>query len=121
MRQVHIVNRSRSLTRPLSVNYCQSFFCKLRGLALRRKLAAGRGLMLVDGSESRLNASVHMLGMFFDLTIVWLDKNLNVVDVRRAWRWRSFLFPRKPARYVIECGVSRYEEFRIGDELAFED
>jgi hypothetical protein len=121
MRQVKIINRTRRLKKPLSVDYCQSFFCKLRGLALRRKLPTGRGLLLADGSESRLNAGIHMLGMFFDLTIVWLDKNLKVVDVRRARRWRSFLFPRKPARYVIECGVSRYEDFRIGDKLAFED
>jgi uncharacterized membrane protein (UPF0127 family) len=121
MRQVKIINRTRGLKRPLTADYCQSFLCKLRGLALRRKLAAGRGLLLADGSESRLSAGIHMLGMFFDLTIVWLDKNAKVVDVRRARRWRSFLFPRKPACYVIECGVSRYEDFRIGDKLAFEN
>lgn len=121
MRQVHIINHSRRLKKPLTADYCESFFCKLRGLALRRKLVAGHGLMLVYGSESRLNTGIHMLGMFFDLTIVWLDRNAKVVDVRRARRWRSFLFPRKPACYVIECGVSRYEDFRIGDKLAFED
>jgi len=121
MRRVKIVNRSHRLNPPLIVIYCESFLCKLRGLALRRRLAASQGLVLAQASESRLNAGIHMLGMFFDLTIVWLDKNLKVVDVRRARRWRSFLLPRKPARYVLECGVSRYEDFRVGDKMAFQE
>lgn len=121
MRKVTIVNRTHKLKSALVAEYCENFLCKLRGLALRRKLPANRALVLADASESRLSAGVHMLGMSFDLTIVWLDKNLKVVDVGRGRRWRSFLFPRKPARYVIECGVSRYEDFRIGDKLAFQE
>lgn len=121
MRRIQIVNHSHKLKSPLTADYCESFLCKLRGLALRRKLPANRGLVLADASESRLSAGIHMLGMFFDLTIVWLDNELKVVDVRRARRWRSFIFPRKPARYVIECGGSRYEDFRIGDKLAFQE
>lgn len=121
MRQVKILNRSHRLRKPLTVDYCESFWCKLRGLALRPKLSAGRGLLLADTSESQLNSGIHMLGMSFDLTIVWLDKNLKVVDVCRARRWRSFLFPRKPARFVIECGVSRYEDFHIGDKLTLQN
>lgn len=62
-----------------------------------------------------------MLGMSFDLSIVWLNSDLCVVDLGKARRWRSFLAPRKPARYVLECGASRFEEFQIGDQLAFED
>jgi len=62
-----------------------------------------------------------MLGMAFDLSIIWLDASLKVVDARRARRWRSFLFPRKAARYVLEFHASRIEEFHIGDQLAFEE
>jgi hypothetical protein len=49
-----------------------------------------------------------------------LDGNLQVVDKVLAKRWLTFAFPRQPARYVIECAVSRYEEFKVGDQLAFE-
>lgn len=86
----------------------------------QRKLAPTEGLLLADARANRLNAGIHMLGMLFDLSILWLDGNLNVVDKAIARPWRSFLFPRRPARYVIECAVSRYEEFQIGDQLAFE-
>ncbi len=120
MQFIAIRNLSRPLTQPLSVRYCERFLCRLRGLMFQRKLAPTEGLLLADARANRLNAGIHMLGMLFDLSILWLDGNLNVVDKAIARPWRSFLFPRRPARYVIECAVSRYEEFQIGDQLAFE-
>lgn len=120
MRQVSIINRTHPLKTPLVADYCERFLCKLRGLALRPDLAISRGMVLAEGGESRLNAGIHMLGMAFDLSIVWLDNGLNVVDVQAARRWRSLLFPRRAARYVLEFHASRLEEFHIGDQLAFE-
>jgi uncharacterized membrane protein (UPF0127 family) len=121
MRQVQVLNRSHPLQKSLTVDYADSFGAKLRGLAWRRSLPADRGLLMVDKAESRLGAGIHMLGMFFDLTIVWLDSNMKVVDVRKARPWLSWLLPRKPARFVIECSASRHEDFHIGDQLVFED
>jgi uncharacterized membrane protein (UPF0127 family) len=120
LRQVNIINRTRSLKQPLAAGFCESFWCKLRGLSWRRSLAEDRGLVLADKSESRVNSSIHMLGMMFPLTILWLDSNFKVVDVYHAKPWLSFAAPRKPARYVIECAASRHEDFQIGDQLAFE-
>lgn len=121
MRQVRILNRTRPLKTPLVAEYCTSFTSKLRGLALRRELQPERGLVLVESGESRLNTGIHMLGMSFDLSIAWLDNEMKVVDTGRARRWRSFLMPRKAARYVIEFHASRFEEFQIGDQAVFED
>jgi uncharacterized membrane protein (UPF0127 family) len=121
MRQVQILNRSKPLQTPLIADYADSFASKLRGLAWRRSLPADRAMILAEKAASRLGAGIHMLGMFFDLTIVWLDDEMTVVDVARARRWRSFVFPRRPARFVIECTTSRHEDFRIGDQLHFED
>lgn len=121
MRQVKIRNTTRPFKTLLTADYAASFMTKLRGFAWQRSLPAERGLVLAEGSESRLGTGIHMLGMNFDLAIVWADSELRVVDVQIARRWRSLLLPGKPARYVIECAVSRYEEFQIGDQLAFED
>jgi uncharacterized protein len=101
--------------------FCESFWCKLRGFSWRPSLAADRGLVLADKNDSRVNSSIHMLGMMFALTIVWLDSNFKIVDVGQAKPWISFATPRKPARYVIECAASRHEDFQIGDQLAFEN
>ena len=121
MRQIRILNRTHPLKSPLVVGFCERFLCKLRGLALRRELAVGRGLVLASGEESRVNSAIHMLGMAFDLSIAWLDSSLIVVDVQPARRWRSFLIPRKASRYVIEFHALRLEEFHIGDQISFEE
>lgn len=121
MRQVQIENKTRPLKKPLTAGYAAAFLPKLRGLAWQRSLAEDRGLVLVENSESRLGTGIHMLGMAFNLTIVWLDANLRVVDVAEARRGFNFLLPRKPARYVIECAPSRYVDFKIGDQLTFQD
>ncbi len=121
MRRVQVLNRNRALLQPLEVEYCASFLCKLRGLSWQRHLAPERGLLMAEPAESRLNSAIHMLGMAFDLSIIWLDNDLRVVDVRPARRWRSFLTPRKAARYVIECRLERLEEFQIGDQIELQD
>jgi uncharacterized membrane protein (UPF0127 family) len=121
MKRVSVQNLSRALKQKVIADYCDRFWDKFRGLMFRRELAPDRGLVLAEASESRTNAGIHMLGMAFDLTIVWTDSAYRVVDVRGARRWRSFLLPRNPARYVIELHVSRFEDFRIGDQLLFEE
>jgi uncharacterized membrane protein (UPF0127 family) len=117
---VEIENRSRPLPAPLYAEYCQSFFCKLAGLAFRRRLAPDRALILVQSRENRVDSAIHMFGMAFDLTIIWLDNNLRVLEVRHARRWRSVIMPRHPARFVVECGLSHLDDFIVGDQLVFQ-
>jgi uncharacterized membrane protein (UPF0127 family) len=119
MEQVEIRNLTRSLKKTLRVRYCERFLCKLRGLMFKAKLDPDDGLLFADPKSTRVNAGIHMLGMFIDLSIIWLDEDKRVVDKALARRWVSFVFPHKPARYVIECAVSRHEEFTIGDQIAF--
>jgi uncharacterized membrane protein (UPF0127 family) len=120
-RFVSIKNIDNPLLSPLQVVYCASFFCRLRGLTFRRSLGSGDGLLLVQGRESRLDASIHMIGVFIDLGVIWLNQDNVVVDARLARRWRWIYLPKSPAQYVLEVSVERLDEFRIGDRLRFED
>lgn len=119
MRHILVQNKSRPLNQPLEAGYCESFFCQLRGLTFRRTLPAGEGLLLVQKQDSRINSSIHMLFVFFDLTTVWIDSAYNVVDVRLARRWRPVYVPAKPARFVLELSADRIDEFRIGEVVEF--
>ena len=121
MRDVRIENATRPLPEPLRAGYCSSFWCRLRGLAFRSELPEGWGLLLVQTRDSRLDSAIHMLGMRFDLGIVWFNSAGEVVDARLARRWRSFLLPRRPARYVLEMHAARLGEFQIGDIVRFEE
>lgn len=121
MKQVKVLNRSHPLAAPLIAGYCQDFFCKLRGLMFRKELPAERGLILVTGGDQRIGAAVHMMGMSFDLGLVWIDSQMRVVDRRVARRWTSFFVPKNAAQFVLEFGAERIEEFRLGDQIVFEE
>jgi uncharacterized protein len=101
------------------LRWCDSFACRLRGLTWRRGLAPGEGLALVESRESRLDASIHMLFVWFPIAVLWLDNDRRVVDTRLARPWRPAYVPRKPARYILEAAPALLDLVSIGDELEF--
>jgi uncharacterized membrane protein (UPF0127 family) len=118
--QVIIQNRSRPLASPIIAYNCASFWCRLRGLTFRRDLPPGDGLLLVQSRENKLDASIHMLFVWFDLAVVWINSAGKVVDVRLAKSWHPIYFPSQPAQYVLELAVARRDDFAIGDHVVFE-
>jgi uncharacterized membrane protein (UPF0127 family) len=121
MKFVTINNLTHPQPLPLVARYCNSFFCRLRGLTFRRNLPDNWGLLLVQNRNSRLDSSIHMLAMWIDLAVVWITDAGEVADVRLAHRWRLAYFPRRPARYVLEMAVTHLEDFHIGDKVRFEE
>jgi uncharacterized membrane protein (UPF0127 family) len=119
--EINITNLSRPLAQIIQARYCDSFFCRLRGLTFRRNLPDRTGLLLVESRDNRLDASIHMLFMWMDLAVVWIDSSLHVVDVKLARRWRLAYLPQAPARYVLELPVDCQSEFAVGDILKFEN
>lgn len=116
--QIAIIrNLSNPEVTPIEARYCASFLCRLRGLTFRRYLERDCGLMLVQGRDSRIDASIHMLFVWIELAIVWIDSSYNVVDTKLARRWRPVYMPVRPARYVLELAAERLGDFQIGDHV----
>lgn len=82
-----------------------------------KSIASHEGILLKMEQLSRLNASIHMLFMNFDIAVIWLDENLVVSDTTLAKRWRLYYAPSKPSLSVIETHPDRLDDFRIGDQL----
>lgn len=61
-----------------------------------------------------------MLGVFTDLTIVWINSDGEVVDVKLAKRWRLAYLPERPARYVLELSPDHLGDFIVGDQVNIE-
>ena len=120
MKTVLVNNHTHPLPQPLRAGYCVSFLCQLRGLTFRRSLDPQDGLVLVQSHDSRLEASIHMLGVIFDLAIVWINSAGVVVDCCLAKRWRPVYSPKSPARYVLEVVPERLEQFQVGDQVSFD-
>ena len=96
------------------VRRADTFFKRFRGLMLTRNVSYA--LVFVLPSETKANASIHMLFMLSDIDVIWLDSTRRVVDFRRARKWRIYS-PKKAAKYVIEgpVGLIRALDVEEGD------
>ena len=120
MRVIAIMNVTRPLRSPLWADYCTSFFCRLRGLTFRRSIPSNQGLLLVQPRDSRINSSIHMLGVWMDLAVIWINSENIVVDKKIARSWRPAYIPRLPARYILELSPEWLNQFQIGDQIEIE-
>ena len=121
MKYVRLFNQSNQGSKPILAKYCQSFFCQFRGLMFIKSIPQNQGLLLVQKGDSRLDASIHMMFMWMDLAIIWINSEYVVVDMVLARRWKMGYFPKKAARYVLETGASHLQEFNVGDSVRFDD
>ncbi len=119
MNTVHIQNKDNPLAQPLQAGYCASFLCRLRGLMFRNNLAPHEGLLLVQKRASRMDASIHMLFVFMDLGVVWINGDGQVVDTILARAWRPAYTPKAAAQYILEINPDRLTDFRIGEQVEF--
>jgi uncharacterized membrane protein (UPF0127 family) len=121
MHTIQLENLNQPLPTPLHALYCNSFLCRLRGLMFRSSLAPEKGLLLVEGRDSRLDTAIHMLFVFMDLAVIWINSEKVVVDTVLARSWRPAYAPRQPARYILEIHPDRLNEFKIGDKVEFQN
>jgi uncharacterized membrane protein (UPF0127 family) len=120
-RQVIVRNAANPGVRAVRARYCDSFFSKLRGFTFRRRLGEDEGLVLVEYRESRTQTAIHMLFVWTDLAVAWIDSGGSVVDTVLARSWRPFYAPARPARYVLEFHPGRNGDFRVGEKVQFVD
>ena len=121
MKTIHIENKTRPLASPLNATYCDNFLCRLRGLMFQSRLPSDKGLLLVEASESRLNTAIHMLFVFMELAVIWINSEKVVVDIVLARAWRPAYIPHQSARYILEIHPDRLNEFKIGDHIEFQN
>ena len=120
-RIIHVRNLDFPKQTPLQIKYCDSFLCRLRGLTFSPELAPDRGLLLVYKRDSRVDTSIHMLGVSFDLAVIWINSSMQVVDKVLAESWHLAYAAKEDAQYILEIHPDRLDEFKIGDKVLFED
>jgi uncharacterized protein len=103
----------------LKAQYCSSFFSRLKGLMFRKSLLPDEAILLVETSDSRMNASIHMFFMNFDIAVVWINSKMIVVDRVIARKWKPYYAPSGPARFILEIHPDRLNSFKIGDQVTF--
>ena len=117
----NIVHEESGRTLVENALWCNSFATKLRGFTFRRTWKKGVGLVLVEKSDSRVSTAIHMLFVFFDLGVLWVNDAGEIVDKTVARPWRLSYVPQAPARYVIEAHPDIITQVSVGDKIAFSE
>ena len=120
-REIYVINKTKLAATHPRLAYCDTFLKQLRGFTFHSRLAPDAGLILVGNRDSRLDSSIHMLFVSFDLTVVWINSDMKVVDKVLARSWMPAYFSKRPAKYVLEIHPARWDEFAIGDFVEFKD
>ena len=94
---------------------------RLKGLMFSKQIPLDQGIILVENKESIVDTSIHMMFMNFNITVLWLNKDLVVVDKVLAKRWVLIYLPKVRAKYVVELHASQFSNFSIGDQLVLSD
>jgi uncharacterized membrane protein (UPF0127 family) len=100
-----------------SVEICDTFWKRGRGLMFRRTLADDDALLFTHHVESTSATTIHMFFVFFDIGVIWLDAQKRVVDAKLARPFRPYYAPRRPAQYFIECHPAKLSLVHIADQF----
>ena len=87
----------------------------------RKRLLLTEGLLLVEKHDSRLDTSIHMLFVPFDLAVFWINAEMTVVDKVIAKSWRPAYFPKTEAKFTLEIHPDRIRDYEIGDKVEFKN
>ena len=116
-----VQNLTKPIQSPARAGFCDSFLCRLRGLMFRPRLDPDDGLLLVEQRDSRLETSIHMFFVPFDIAVFWINSSMEVVDKVLAKSWRPFYAPKAGARYTLEIHPDRMGDYEIGDQVEFKN
>jgi uncharacterized membrane protein (UPF0127 family) len=105
----------------LEVFICDDFLSRLVGLMFKKELDANQGAFFINQQENRLDASIHMLFMNFDISVFWINSNNIIIDKIIAKKWRPIYIPRYNAKMILETHIDNYNKFDIGDRLIIEN
>jgi uncharacterized membrane protein (UPF0127 family) len=112
-----VQDSTHSLARPIQARRCASYLCRLRGYMFRKRIDPNEGLLFIYSRESRVDTSIHMLFVFTDLAVFWLDSQQTVVDKVLAKSWRPAYAPGRGARYILEAHSDHLGDFQIGEKV----
>ena len=120
-RFIYVQNIDRKIKQPARAALCDTFAGRLRGLMFRTSLPDDEGVLLAMPRESRIDSSIHMLFVSFNLAVFWITESMQVVDKVIAKPWRPAYMPSRAARYVLELHPRFFAAYEIGDRVEFTD
>ena len=111
-----IKNTTKKALLAENAKLCRNIFSKSLGLMFSKKITS-----LIFAFEKEKIIPLHMFFVFYPIDILFLDKNLAVVEIKKNFRPFSFYTPKKKAAFVIELpqGAINKTKTEVGDKINF--
>lgn len=88
------------------------------GLMFSRRSKFNYCLIFTRPTSSILGSSIHMMFVFYPITVIFLDENKKVVDIKKKAIPFWFYAPKKPAKYILEMPTSTNLSFvKVNDRF----
>ncbi len=115
-----LTNRTNPQSPALHTKICSDFFSRLAGLMFRKSIGQEEAIALTYPRASKLDSSIHMLFMNFDIAVFWLNDKHEIIDTVYAQKWKPYYAPAHPASIVVETHPDRLNDYHIHDQIIFE-
>ncbi len=113
-----LLNKTKGKLIAEKVRLAESSWEKLKGLMFEGGEKFDYALVFVLKRESIINATIHMMFVFFPIDVVYLNRDKKVVDVVKNLKpFISSGAPKKPSKYFIELPAGKSDGIKVGDEL----
>jgi hypothetical protein len=115
-----IYNKTRKIKLIEKSKVANSFLKRFKGLMFSKK--PDYALIFELKKEGKLNASIHMLFVFFPIDVVYLNSEKKVVDIKLNLKPFALNYtPKKKAKYFIEFPAGIIEKkISLNEELEWE-
>lgn len=100
---------------PLSIEVCDTFHARARGLMFRRK-----AVPLLFEFEYPARHAIHSFFVPFKFDAIYMDENWEVTDIFKEIKsFVPYISPRSHVKYLLElpCGMIGKINAKVGDEL----
>ncbi len=116
-----LFNKTKKLKVIKKTKIADSFFKRFKGLMFSKK--PDYALIFELEKEGKLNASIHMLFVFYSIDVVYLDSNKKVVDIKYNFMpWSLNYTPKTPSKYFIEFLAGTIgKKIELNDELEWQE
>jgi len=75
------------------------------GLMFSRKSKFNYCLIFSRPTSSILGSSIHMMFVFYPISVIFLNERKKVVDIKKKVIPFLFYSPKKPAKYILELPI----------------
>ncbi|HSM23827.1 MAG TPA: DUF192 domain-containing protein [Anaerolineaceae bacterium] len=104
----------------MNICFMNSFIKRLKGLMFTKQINENEGALFINKSENRVDSSIHMLFMNYDIAVFWINNSNVIVDKLIAKKWRLIYYPKVKASKILETHINNYEKIQIGDQVIIE-